>query len=231
MLIIPLLLSVVLSATPASAEEPVAERKLETWRVPLTSAMHEQFAPATDIVYYVILGDLDKVKAKGVALAALDRPEMPDAMVPAYDRMKKAAADVATSPDLDTAAERAVALGGTCAACHTAHGGPTVRVDEVTGDGWWGTSAMEKHQEAAYMMWLGTMLPSEVVFHEGRRKLSHGAAMPPLPKGTEAMEVRVHEMAAKASVASDEKARADALVDFLQTCAACHVAAKVDFSL
>ena len=53
---IPLLLSCV--APPALAEEPAATPALEKWKVPFESAMHVQFAHATDVVYYVILGDL-----------------------------------------------------------------------------------------------------------------------------------------------------------------------------
>ena len=57
---------------PALAEEPPRAAS-SSWKVPLEGAMHESFAHATDVVYYVILGDLDKAKAEGAALQAMER--------------------------------------------------------------------------------------------------------------------------------------------------------------
>jgi mono/diheme cytochrome c family protein len=97
-----------------------------------------------------------------------------------------------------------------------------VSVEEAVGGGWPNEEAMQHHQFAAYLMWLGVVLPSDPVFRAGAQQMEHVEKAPDVKPEVALLEQRVHDLAVEAAAATDEASRAAALGKYLHTCATCH---------
>lgn len=186
-------------------------------------AMHQRFAYGTDAVYGVILGDVDLVHAKSKALAALPPPTgLPEGWSSYLDALRVAAERGAETPTIVDAAADVVTIGRTCANCHVSHGGPHPTLDEVKSAGWSGDAAMLQHSYGAYLMWLGTLLPSEAVYSAGADEILRQGPLPSVPAELLPLEARVQVLATQAKTAVDAQERASVFADVLRVCADCH---------
>lgn len=219
---------------PTPSPEQLGEQALKPkgelpWkRPPFQARMHEQFAFATDATWHVIRGDLEQVRAQGAGLLALEAPpDLPSGWRPAWEEMRAAAKKAAEAQDLKAASVAVVELGAACAGCHTAHPGPQASVEEVLGGGWSTPDAMQRHNWAAYVMWVGLVLPSDTVFVAGAEQLGHDTSLPAAAAGREGQEAETHDLARQAAGARDEAGRNAAFAGMLERCAACHQAAGI----
>lgn len=215
----------VVAAAPEAPEPPQLP-----WHV--QEHMHEHLSAATSALYHVIRGDLDQARAEGASLAGHKPPEdIPGSWTPHILGLNQAAVVLSKAPDLDQAAVAVVGLAAVCAGCHVENkvepkGPPPSVLASVHEE----ASAMQRHEWATYLMWLGLVAPSADLFGAGTEALAHDKAkLPELDAQVEALEHRVHDIAAKGAKAEDDAARGAAFAELIGTCSSCHLALEVPF--
>lgn len=209
-------------AKPAQPAAPVAD---------VAKRMHEQLSRVATVQDAVIRGDMEAAvePAKWIA----DNQEtagLPAGTEPIVADMKKQAAVVAEAKDFSHAATATAMTISYCGTCHTA-AKASPAVPEAVKPSAAGPLAthMVEHQWATELMYQGLMMPSEERWRKG---LAAMQATPlgekNLPKDTKltkevaALEKKVHEMAAKATKATDLGTKVAFYGEFLGGCAGCH---------
>ncbi len=190
--------------------------------------MADHFTRVREIEESIIRGDLEAAKAPARWLA--DHQET--AGVPAgTDRpikeMKAAAASVASSNDVGTAAIAAASLVGACGSCHSASrvtpklppvSEPTPGKDRK--------HHMMEHQLAIDHMYRGLISPTSEDWRKGAEALKAaplgGKAMADISTEAAASEARVHELADRAIGAAEKSARVTIYGSIIGECANCH---------
>ena len=206
----------------------VADAAPATGDAPLADHMRLHFAAASDLQRAIARGHLDQAKQDARWLVEHDDARLA-AWQPFVERMRRAAREVTTAPDLPTAAVHAATLGRTCSRCHEATTAvvtfawaPPPDDDPAL------ASQMKRHQWAAARLWEGLVGPSEELWSQGATTLSAlrldavaaagGAARGDIP----ALAARVRELAGRATTLTDQDARATLYGELLSTCAGCH---------
>ncbi len=196
-----MLCSVALAGTPSTAALP--------------AHMQHHFADATDAVWYVALGDLQRARQAAGRLDHAPDPAMPPERSAEIQRMRDTAHALAEAPDLARAATLSVTLAGACAACHTATGpGPTLEASEAVVPR---ASEAGQHGMAAYTLWVGLVVPSEAAYQAGAR------ALLPVPGGADPGQVETYQRLAQRLLTAEGEARSLGVAQVFRGCASCHL--------
>lgn len=186
---------------------------------------HTEVMAARDAI---IGGDLDTAKK---ALTALQK-RLPLHAVSgsAQAPLELAVAQTLRADDLDGVARGLGEVGGACGTCHRANGAkppsdagdrPVVGTDVK--------SQMRLHRWAAVRLWDGLIAADDGALNEASMALSSTPMIPsgtqldsPVPPEATALEIRVHDLAARAARAPDMRAKGRAVGELLSTCQQCH---------
>lgn len=178
----------------------------------------------------VARGDLDTAKRSAEALAQLRSEDPSDAAWNRrFEAVNAAAAQVAQSSDLDSAAHATALLAKACGDCHAALGGPKPTAGESMAQASGVRPTMLRHQWAAIRLWEGLVVPSDDAWKTGAHTLSDQAlaaelltpGKTPVPKVGQLVE-SVRDFGRKGEAAESADARADIYGKMLGTCASCH---------
>ncbi|NVB37721.1 hypothetical protein G6O69_07740 [Pseudenhygromyxa sp. WMMC2535] len=205
---------------------------------PTTAAhMKDHFAKAEEIKLALIAGDLEKAREPAKWMAEHQAEvEHPEAWKPHVAKMREAAQALGSAEDVAKAAGSFVVMAQSCAACHTAIGGPEIDVGEPpAGDASGDVKAhMATHQWAVDALWQGLMGPSKEAWVAGAEALAQEPLGPKnlapgqsVPKEIEALATRVHALGSDARDVPDASAiPGEVYGELLTTCATCHEALK-----
>ncbi|MCB9674580.1 MAG: hypothetical protein H6737_05645 [Alphaproteobacteria bacterium] len=210
---------------PSEAPEPEARMAHPGPDWTVRKHMNEHFAFVTDALFATFGGDLDGLHAQAKKLAEHEPiDDAPAAWTPYIETMKARATELEKVETIDDAAKGLVKLADTCASCHSANKGPDVsHKDLITNPELFGDAAMDRHQWAAYLMWIGLVVPNDEIWAVGTKALAHPkGALPEIPEAEKPLEMRVHDLAARASKATDYAERGAVYAEFLTTCSECH---------
>lgn len=186
---------------------------------------HREVLGARDAI---IAGDLRTAKSALGALA--ERLPLPGLDGPLQEALEGAASQGAAAEDLDGVSLALGDAAAVCGTCHKAQGtrptGETGPAPEVGRDV---KSQMALHRWASMRLWEGLVAGDDRMMQEATAALRSAPMVPsgtqvdsPLPPEATALEVKVHDLAAKAAGAPDARARGRAYGQMLATCARCH---------
>jgi len=209
-------------------EEParspdLAERMLLDEVVPeetLRQHMVSHFSAATDAVWFLALDELGTMRAMVAPIADTEADDLPEELRPLLPAMTSAAEGWARAPDRAAAAQRSADLATQCAACHAQWGKLRPLTD----------AALDfpplppeiSHGVSPYVLWLGLVLPNDEAWALGASQM----VTPPARPGTEGLNARYEQLAARARQAAPED-RSGVWTEAIGSCATCHVAADV----
>ena len=192
--------------------------------------MRQHFGTVMAVHEAVIRGDV--AAARDQARALVDRPDppgLPAAAAPYLATMRAAAAGLATVDELENAASATASMLGLCGDCHRAIGilpatGPpqTSAVGGAVGH-------MLAHKRAVDLMVEGLTMPSASAWRQGAEALGSAPlrreALPRDAKLTKEIldaEQWVHELAGRASQATDVRTRIYVYSELIESCGTCH---------
>jgi len=228
--LIPLLAVVGCSQPQPAAEQPKAAEPAKP-AVDVSKLMHEQLARVTVMQEAVIRGDLEaSVEPAKWIVDNLDSKGLPEGTSQIVADLKKSAGVVAEAKDLKNAATATAMVVSYCGTCHTAAKvTPAIAEPAKPAGSAAVASHMMEHQWATDLMYQGLVIPSEERWQKGLDAMKGSPlAAKDLPKDTKltkeivALEVRVHELAAKAKAATDIGTKVALYGDALAGCAGCH---------
>ena len=137
----------------------------------------------------------------------------------------------AKAEDLDAAARALGQVGAACGSCHRAVGAkppPEAGDKPVVGSDV--KSQMALHHWAMLTLWDGLVRGDDATFSNAAQALNATPMIPsgtpvdaPVPPDAAALEIRVHDLAARAARAGSPQERAKAVGDLLGTCQQCHL--------
>lgn len=170
----------------------------------------------------VIAGDLPAVQAAARRLSA-SVPGAPAAFT-------EAVSAVGASRDTVMAGEAVGAVVGQCATCHTQVGVlPTLAAPPESAAEGSIAASMQRHLQGADGMWSGLVLADPQRIRSGAAILAASNLVPtgtpvgsPVSPLATQLEVRVHDLADRASRSTDLSVTASAYGRMLGTCSACH---------
>lgn len=190
---------------PTAKTDPMAYDR-PVWQV--KQHMDTHFAFVTDALFFLFDGDLPGLRDQATMLASHEPLEdVPEGWKPFMDQMQAQAVALQTVEDLPAAARGLVGIAETCASCHTAGKGPAVNLVDFADNQT--TATLDRHEWAAYLMWIGLVAPDASIWSMGAGALAN-------PKGP------LNDFARTAEAAKDGKARSAAFVELLSTCGPCH---------
>ncbi|MEZ4239046.1 MAG: hypothetical protein R3F59_23410 [Myxococcota bacterium] len=188
---------------------------------PMGDEMSEHFVKALDLQLAVISGDPAAVHRAGTAIAVRPRDaRYPEAADPYLDAIRAQALRAAGAPTMAEAGAAVGRIAVACGRCHTATGGgPKDALPAAPTE-----PPMAQHLYGAYWAIYGLQAPDERAWVAGTEALAKAPLLPAgeAPAGTEGLDAKVHDLAAKARQATDADDRAVALGDLLAACAPCH---------
>lgn len=190
--------------------------------------MHARFAATTRIEQAIVGSRLEQVHVEARTIAATEEPELLPRWRPFFESVRVAAADVSTSEDLTSAAERTATLGVRCAVCHEASRARIQFRQDTQPDGNAKlTTTMAGHQWAAARLWEGLIGPSDASWTSGAEMLARApltivAEDPDRPSGIGNDVARVRLLAKRAQNEKTLDGRAKLYGEILATCAHCH---------
>lgn len=192
--------------------------------------MRHHFTQAGLLHEAIIRGDLAAARVPAQELASIAVPGgVPAASLPHITALREAARGAAGAGNLATAAVATATVLTTCGDCHRAAGvmpaTPAVPAPKVGGI----VGHMLEHQRALDEMLAGLLIPSVSEWRAGSLRLQ-GAPLkrselrsdPKLTSAIARAEQRVHQLADRATMADDVRARRAIYGDLLTTCAECH---------
>lgn len=180
--------------------------------------------------------DADLERAQTIASALRDRDygdTLPQDWRPFIGDMRKHADQLATAPDLETAATELAMISLSCGNCHwfADHGPvplPDARVVEPRKDEEILEERMLRHAIGSEQMWEGLIIPSDHAWHDGTTVFTRAPFAPPLDDGVaidSTMQAHIEELrrlARAARVARSYKERATLYGQMIGRCASCH---------
>jgi mono/diheme cytochrome c family protein len=153
-------------------------------------------------------------------------PETASSFVADIRRAGQRAADAKT---LEAAAQATVAMVSGCANCHRAVGTFPSPAMNAPADVGGIVGHMTQHRFAADEMLLGLMIPSPSQWHQGADRLRVAPLLPSkfpddtnLTKQIRQADVRVHDLATRATKAETLADQADIYTQLIANCAQCH---------
>jgi cytochrome c553 len=208
-------------AKPAEPPKPVVEIKPD---------MHDHLSRVTTIQEAVIRGDLEAVAEPATWIVNHEQAPLPASTETYAPDIKKTAGMAAGAKDLASAAIATSQLVAACGACHQAAKTPIAwpaQTKPVEGAGI--VAHMLEHQWAVDLMYQGLAQPSDEAWKQGVEALKASPlAAKDLPKDQKltkdivAYEKKVHELAAKALIATDLGSKVAVYGEALASCASCH---------
>lgn len=149
---------------------------------------------------------------------------------PSIDALRTAAQRFGQSPDLPGAAAAISDIGVACGSCHKAAGGPKVEVGTPPAADKTLAGQMKRHAWATERLWEGLYVPSDAAWKAGADALA-GEEFPKevLAKGgvhARSAAVRFASLVPTAGAKKSPADRAKLYAELLETCSACHMAAR-----
>jgi cytochrome c553 len=198
--------------------------------VDMVAHMHEHLGRVTTIVEAVVRGDLEAVAEPATWLANHEPAPMPAGVEGFVPDMKKTAAMAVGAKDVTSAATAAGQMVASCGVCHQALKTPikwTEAAKPVEGAGV--AAHMLEHQWAVDLLYQGLAMPSDEAWKKGVAALKGSPmAAKDLPKDEKltkeivGYEKKIHDLAAKAEVATDIGSKVAVYAETLASCASCH---------
>jgi cytochrome c553 len=209
------------AAKPAEPPKPAVD---------LVKDMHDHLGHVTTMQEAVIRGDLDAVAEPANWIANHEEAPLPAGTEGFAPDIKRTAAMAAGAKDIKSAATATSQLVAACGACHVAVKTPVKWPEVVKPAAGAGVAAhMLEHQWAIDLMYQGLAMPSEEAWKKGIEALKASPMAPAeLPKDEKltkeivAYEKTVHELAAKAQVATDIGSKVAVYGEAIASCASCH---------
>ena len=221
----------VVTAIAARASETAPQQTKSLPSTPERLAeMQHHFADVVRVHEAVIRGDLASVRAPAMKVASVAIPtSVPESAAPFVVALRKAGQRAADAKSLPEAAKATVAMVDECAKCHRTVGVfpavTTRRPPEIGGL----LGHMLEHQLATDDLLVGLMVPSPSQFRTGADRLRAAPLRsnqlrrdPEMTKWIREADVRLHEIADRASLAGTNDERGRAYVEIMTTCAQCH---------
>jgi len=192
------------------------------------SHMFAHFMQVGVIQSAVVNGDVDGTRRPARWLANHQDPQFPAAAQPALEQMRAEARVMLAQTELVDVARSLARMGTACGSCHQiTNGGPDVRLSEAPPLTGAPDQHMSRHVWALDRLWEGLIAPSNAAWRAGASALVdaplHFTAGQQSEQANE-VAAKVHELAATARSATDEKERARVYGELLQTCYLCHEA-------
>jgi mono/diheme cytochrome c family protein len=213
---------------PEPAEPNAMKHPRPQWEVRQHMDLHFTFA--TDALFLAFAGDLEGLHAEARKLAEHDAlEEAPEAWKPFMEKMYTRADELQRAGSIEEASKSLALLAASCAECHQADKGPDVSLKGLAYDeSLFGDSAMDRHEWAAYLMWIGLVVPDDEIYTAGTKALAHSQdTMPEHTEASKKMELHLHDLGGKAFKAKTPEERQEAFAAFVATCAGCHEANDV----
>ncbi len=220
-------------AEEAEAEVPEAEEEAKPrpkWEVKKHMSMH--FAFVTDALWFTFKGDIEGLQGEAKKLTEHEPIEdMPEEWGPFMDAMHARSKRLEEAKTIEEAAKGLVRLADACAGCHKANEGPKITQDDLMMDpDLFGEESMDRHEWAAWLMWIGLVVPSDDIWTSGIKVLAHPkGTLPDMPEEAKPLEMRVHDLSARAAGAATYKDRGAVFAELLTTCGECHTQLEVEF--
>jgi cytochrome c556 len=193
------------------------------------SHMFAHFMQVGVIQSAIVSGDVGATRGPARWLASHQAEQFPAAAEPALEQMRAEARIILAQDELTEIARSLARMGTACGNCHrVTDGGPHLKLGEAPPL----TSAPEEHMNrhiwAVDRLWEGIIGPSDASWAAGAAALV-GA---PLTFGAggatsdqaDQLARKVHDLATRATAATDPKDRAAVYGELLQTCTLCHEA-------
>jgi len=199
------------------------------WEVKQHMDMHFQFA--TEALFMAFDGNLEGIHSEAKKLAEHEPiEEAPAAWKPYVDKMHTRAVELQNAPTVEESGKSLALLAGSCADCHLANKGPDVTLKQLAYDETlFGDGVMDRHEWAAYLMWIGLVVPDDDIYAAGTKALAHRASeLPEVSDGSKKLEMRLHDIGGRAFSAKTAHARRDAFAAFITTCSECHAENNVE---
>jgi cytochrome c556 len=209
------------AAKPAEPPKPVVD---------ITKDMHDHLSRVTTMQEAVIRGDLEAVAEPANWIANHEEAPLPAGTESFAPDVKKIAAMAAGAKDITSAATATSQLVAACGACHQAAKKAIMWPElKKPAEGTGVAAHMLEHQWAMDLMYQGLAMPSEDAWKKGVEAFKAAPmAAKDLPKDEKltkeivAYEKKVHELAAKALVATDIGSKVAVYGETLASCANCH---------
>lgn len=227
MRMLPLFLLLACSAkTPASAPivrvaEPTPDAH-PVWQPKVH--MQDHFTFASDALRGILEGDLTRVHAQAEELTYHDTEQVPEGWAPHVEALILESRKLQDAGTEAEAATQLMAVAAACAACHQASGGPDVGLKALLADHTqFGEGAMQRHEWAAFRMWIGVIVPDAEIYAMGASGMAlDEGGLPSFTDEVRPLHDAVIAGGKRALEATDEAERRAALAALLPTCAACH---------
>ncbi len=193
--------------------------------------MDDHFARVREIEEAAIRGDLDGMKAPALAIAQVGSGAgLPTGSEVYVADMKKSAGAVAAAMTVANGATATAAMVATCGTCHAGSKATPKFPDVIMPVMVPGTqSHMLMHQYAVDLMYQGLAIPSDELWKKGAEAMrASPLADRDLPKDAKLTkevllsESRVHDIAERATKASDQAAKVAIYGEVIGSCASCH---------
>jgi len=193
------------------------------------SEMQHHFGDVVLVHEAVIRGDLPAVRAPAMKVASIATPTgVPESAAPFVMALREAGQRAARATTLTEAAQATVAMVNECANCHRGVGVypavPSRRPPEIGGL----LGHMLEHQLATDDMLAGLMVPSPSQWRTGADRLRVAPLRPGQQRDSDRTkwvreaDVRLHELADRASAADTTDERGRSYADIMTTCVQCH---------
>ncbi len=227
-------LAIVLTAGCKQAESKAPAPSSTLSEVDKVKLMEAHYTAAITGHDMLIRGNFDAYVANLRALSEVQLPEnAPAQWKGPHDHLLKAAAKASQVADLAAAANAMAGVVQACGGCHGRNvGGPVYRTPKPKPGDKAITREMRSHQWASERLWEGVTGPRDASWKTGSSVLATAnifAADAEASEQQKRLERTLRERARGAAEARSLEDRAAAYGRLLVTCAACHVASKVDF--
>lgn len=216
------------STEPPAQQAPAAPPTAAAPSADVAKHMADHFSKVREVEEAIIRGDLEAARAPALWIA--DHQEttgLPAGTETYVAEMKVAARAVANTSDVSMGAVAAASLVASCGGCHAA-AKVTPRLPEAVAPtpGTGRVRHMREHQHAVDLMYRGLVAPSDEYWNKGAAGLKAAPLgtkeLPAAATGSAASEARVHELAERATAATDRSARVAIYGLVIGSCANCH---------
>lgn len=191
--------------------------------------MHARFGAARRLEEAIARSDIDRTHEEARSIGALDEPDVLPRWQPYFAAVAETAHEIATAPDVMSAARQAAVLGLRCAQCHTAANARIAFAPEPNpADAPRRGPTMAAHHWAAVQMWTGLIGPSDDRWRAGAEALTSVPLTLVAEVASPASDVDVDDVAKvrlqarRALELPAQDVRADIFGSLLATCAHCH---------
>jgi cytochrome c556 len=192
------------------------------------SHMDSHYSQVDEIQEAVIAGNVDGTRGPARWISTHRGQEFPATASSSLEMMRTEGRIMLEQTQILEVAQTLGRMGVACGSCHTAlDAGVNYPIVEPPASSPAPQAHMQRHAWAVDRLWEGLAAPSDASWRAGAGALTHM----PVDFGTNdqanRLAQRVHELSAKASSATQPKARAEVYGQLLETCALCHGALRM----